>query len=283
MAAQWSQAEDHPNLRCFNQRQHYGVSFLYPVQRYVNAFTNLKIDPSSRTLEVETGKGVTNPIFSDLSGAGGATRGPGLVFFATITGVPWQAIARRNEQGIPDLSRGFKNHAELTAEKAYGALVGDPDKNQPPSDPLMQESVAKRSGTSPFTGVKLPGTPGTHNAVNGWDRNIPNNDDLQYACIFPLSPSSPTGSDCGFGCSNDPDCDNPLCSSGDKSEQVNAKAYPGLRELAVARGVGAQGILGSICPAEVEDKSSPIYGYRPAVATLADALALRLRGECQAP
>ena len=280
MAAQWSQVEDHPNLRCFNQKKHYGVSFLYPIQRYVNAFTQVNIDPASRTLEVESGKGVTNPIFSDLSGAGGAIRDPGLVFVAGITGVPWQAIAKRNDQGAPDLNLGFKTYSDLAAESLFDALIGDPDANQEPSDPVMKESVAKRSGQSALTGVSLPGTVGMANGVNGWDRNIPGNDDLQYACIFPLTGGSPNDPDCGAECASDPMCDDPLCDAGDKTQQVNAKAYPGLRELAWLRGMGEQGIFASICPAEVDNKASPIYGYRPAVATIVDRLAEALKGQC---
>jgi hypothetical protein len=95
----YTPTEDHPNLRCFNQKQRYGVNFLYPTQRYVNALRNPTIDPSRVDLSLGDGAGVDNPLFSDLSGAGGTVRDPGLVFFAGIVGVPWQAIARKNDAG----------------------------------------------------------------------------------------------------------------------------------------------------------------------------------------
>src|SRR5262249_42344010 len=35
IAAQWTQAKDPENLRCWHQKQRYGLDFLYPIQRYV--------------------------------------------------------------------------------------------------------------------------------------------------------------------------------------------------------------------------------------------------------
>jgi hypothetical protein len=55
--------------------------------------------------------------------------------------------------------------------------------------------------------------------------------------------------------------------------QVAAKAYPTVRELTVAKLAGPQGIVASICPVHVTDNvasDDPLYGYRPAVATLVE-------------
>jgi hypothetical protein len=142
----------------------------------------------------------------------------------------------------------------------------------------MIQSTVPRTGTSDLTGATLPG----NNPINGNDYTIydttdPNDgpDDLEYACIFPLVTSVPNGPDCG-DCT-DASCNNPLCNG---TTQVNAKAYPGLRELAVLRGMGSQGIFASICPAEVNNTGSPIYGYRPAVNTIVDRLKVQLGGQC---
>lgn len=282
--------EDHPNLRCYEQKRRYGVDFLYPVSRYVNAFQQTKIDPSRRDLSVsDPSKAVKNPIFDDLSGAGVAVRDPGLVFVAGIVGVPWQYLARGCKAGeqcpgaTPNLDFGFKTFNELAQEKALDgsplldALIGDPDGHVPPGDPFMKESIAKRSGSSIIVnGESLPG----QNNLNGNDRNVElkGKEDLQYACIFALPTSQPNGPDCGTGCDAEP-CDDPLCAA-DGTTQVNAKAYPGLRELALLRGMQDQGIFASICPEQLSDSTQGNYGYRPAVGAIIDRLKQELGGQC---
>ncbi len=285
--------EDHPNLRCYEQKRRYGVDFLYPVSRYVNAFQKPKIDPSQRDLDVkDPNKAVRNPIFDDLSGAGGAVRDSGLVFVAGIVGVPWQYLARGCKAGescpgaTPDLAFGYKSFDELAQSKALDgttplldALIGDPDGHIPPADPFMQESIVKRSGVSAIlNGYSLPGD----NALNGRDRNIDSiaNDDLQYACIFELPTPQPNGTDCGMECASNAMCDDPLCNPADKSEQINAKAYPGLRELALLRGMQNQGIFASICPQQLDNVDAANYGYRPAVGAIIDRLKQELGGQC---
>jgi hypothetical protein len=63
---------------------------------------------------------------------------------------------------------------------------------------------------------------------------------------------------------------------------VKAKAYPGLKELAVARAMGAQGIVASICPKQLSDPGAADYGYRPAGATIVSAVAPVFRQPCMA-
>ncbi len=279
----YTAVDDHANLRCFDQKQRYGVNFLYPVQRYINAFTSISIDPSERDyLATDPDKAETSPLFQDLSADKSAIsiRSPDLVFVAGIVGVPWQAIARKNDAGDPDLTKGFKGASELTADE-LDAMIGNPDANIPPTDPFMIESVSKRSGNSSLTGASLPGA----NEINGNDYNIPKKDNLQFACIFPLNDAVTTGStdcDCiGAECDTD---DNPLCDDTTKTTQINAKAYPGLRELAFLRGMGSQGIFASICPSKALDsqKTEPDYGYRPAVNAIIDRLKEELGGQCLA-
>jgi hypothetical protein len=251
--------EDHPNLRCFNQKQRYGASFLYPTQRYVNALSQRRIDPSRADLSLSGGAGVDNPLFSDLGGQNRATRGPELVRFVSVVGVPWQAIAPRDAGGAPTLAEGFERVEELEAKGALAALVGDPDANLKPSDPFMIESVTQRTGTSALTGASLPGA----NDVNGNDRSILGGDDLQYACAYALAEPLADGMECVM--CTEASCDNPLC---DGTTQLRAKAYPGLRELAVTRGLGAQGVAASICPAQLDDPSAADYGHRPMIESL---------------
>jgi hypothetical protein len=254
--------EDGVNLKESQAKKKYGFDPNFPVARYVNAFSRPTIDPTRADFSVtDPAKAVANPIFSDLSGNGALVRDPGLVFFTAIVGVPYQAIARDPS----DLSKGFKNYNELMMADFFTQYVGDPDKYQPATNPIMQESTAKR-------GVTGSGAP------NGGDRSLntaaPN--DIQYACIFPLQTPNPVGIDC-----SSPDSpDNPLCTGGNlgapKEPQLYAKAYPGLRELSVARGLAQQGIITSICPGNTTDPTKADFGYRPAMSAIVERMIPRL-------
>ena len=59
--------------------------------------------------------------------------------------------------------------------------------------------------------------------------------------------------------------------------QTRAKAYPGVKNLAIAKGMKAQGIVASICPAQLTDSTQPDYGYRPAVSSILAGLKKRLQ------
>jgi hypothetical protein len=293
---------DDANLRCWDQKRRFGIDFLYPYDRYVQAFTSV-------TIPNRAGELVPNPIFSDLNPNDDISnvRDAGLVFLAGIVGVPWQDISR----SPGSLSGGLKTADELSTplkdinpaiDPAYADLttwdiiLGDPDGDPttytaptPPADPLMVESVDPRSGTNPFTGAAIapPGSPVGTNPINGHEYTIGSRDDLQYACIFDL----PTARNCGPG-STEVSCDcssstndNPLCDAnpddnGSPTLQTRAKAYPGLRELQVLKGLGGQGIVGSVCPAQVSDDTLPDFGYRPAIGAIIERLKIALGGQC---
>ena len=266
------EVSDNINVRCFHQKERFGIDFLYPTERYVNAFTQTTITDAA-------GNVVPNPIFSDLdlSDAVTTVRDPSMVLFAGIVGVPWQDIAKNPS----DLKQGFKNATELAQQNANGVttwdiVLGDPAANIPPADPFMIESITVRSGTNPVTGTPITAPGGALNPINGTDWTIPKHDDLQYACIMDI----PDARDCSIpgnypGCDcEDVNNDNPLCEagvSGDPTSQVRAKAYPGLRQLGVLKGLGDQGVVGSICPSQTTDAAAPDYAYRPVIASLLDA------------
>ena len=120
------------------------------------------------------------------------------------------------------------------------------------------------------------------------------NVDRQYACTFKLQ----TPRDCTAQAnSNSCDCPStangltpvqlpPLCNPNTPTQQTGAKAYPTIRELMVARMMGHQGIVSSLCPIDVADNTSgnsdPLYGYRPAVAVIIDRLEERAQHEVPA-
>jgi hypothetical protein len=272
--------EDSSNLRCFDQKRRFGIDFLYPVDRYVEALT-------SPTIADRKGEIIANPLFADPDPSDDevAVRSPGDVFLAGLVGVPWQDIAR--DPAAPAL--GFKGPDELLSSWVEGysstweIILGDPAAGQPPGDPHMIESVVPRSGDNPITGDEItpPGDP--LNAINGSERSIPGQNDLQYACIFPLWPGSER--DCSdptvMACDCDAGNDSPLCAPnpGDNDErtlQVRAKAYPGLRELSVIQGLGSQGVVGSVCPVQIDDPAAEDFGYRPAVTALIYQLSIAL-------
>ena len=105
--------------------------------------------------------------------------------------------------------------------------------------------------------------------------------DRQFACTFKLAmPRDCTQAVNGYAC----DCPStplthdqtpPVCDDNVPTSQVAAKAYPTIRELLVAKMMGTQGIVSSVCPVDVADNAAgndPLYGYRPAVAAIVDRL-----------
>ena len=266
----WTSPElqDPHNLRCFHQKQRFGIDFLQDTQRYVDGLTRATMDD-----------GVMNPLFcaevsEDGKRCSGPMRDPTQVVLAGIIGVPWQDIAKDPN----DLSKGYVRWTDVPWE----TILGDPKAQVQPSDPLMIESVAARSGTNPATGSPLatpatpPDTPGA-NPINGFERDVPGSADLQYACIFnlvaPIDCQDPT-----LGCDCENAAINPVCWDAQTQQygsmQYRGKAYPGLRHLEVLRGVG--GVVASICPASLSDSSRRDYGYRPAVDALLERLRLNL-------
>ncbi|EYF00756.1 hypothetical protein [Chondromyces apiculatus] len=245
-------AEDHPNQRCFDQKRRFGIDFMYPTSRYVQALT-------SPTIADRQGNLVPNPIFSDLDPSDGNStiRDPRLVILGGIVGVPWQEIARDPF----DLGQGFKSAAELGASGAWDAILGDPESYVPPSSPYMQESSSPRAGVP------------VGNPINGGEWNpSPPNSDLQFACTFDLAVPRDC-SDNGPGCDCGRGADIPVC---DGQVQTAAKAYPGLRQLSVLQQLGERGVTSSICPAQLSDPATSDFGYRPAIQALVDLMATRL-------
>ncbi|HXX69862.1 MAG TPA: hypothetical protein VEK07_21960 [Polyangiaceae bacterium] len=162
---------------------------------------------------------------------------------------------------------------------------------------------------TPANSVTAAGAPNNADPVNGreWVTDQPYNPqaangttafaphvlpvDRQYACIFQLTtPRDCTNSANGYQC----DCPNtttgltaeqipPLCNPTTPTQQVAAKAYPTVRELQVARLLGTQGIVSSLCPIHVSDNATgndPLFGYRPAVSTIINRLKNALTNQC---
>jgi len=283
--ATWDAQHDSLNLRCFAQHQRFGFDLLYETSRYVDALKSQTIPLQS------TGQIVTNPLYAP-SDTNQPVRDPSLVFLMGIVGVPWQDIA--DDASLSGTGLNYLTAKQLAEKARWPVLLGVPQPPDgsapvPPSDPFMIETPAARSGTNPIVNVAIAPASSTKpdaNVINGHEHNIPNFDDLQYACIFRL----PTPKTCA---PNDPACacspdkmgnsdavvvaNSPVCQGGENiNQQTYAKAYPGVRELQVLKDLGDNAIVASICPKQVTPigpmTDDPNYGYNPAVSALIERL-----------
>jgi hypothetical protein len=279
-------ADDSMNLRCFQQVQRFGISLLYPTKRYIEALTEGGIDPRMN------GQYVANPLFTLPDGS--PTRGRGGVFLSGILGVPWQDVAT-SESLTDSRALEFLSGEALASEGRWDIILGDPQIGVLPTDPMMIESIDPRPAGTPHPLVAgqvvvPPEGPGG-NLINGREQAVDPSmrDDLQFACIFPLPEPVPCNATNAAGCDCNADeyvKNSPLCeypSPNADGTQINAKAYPSVRQLEVLKGVGAQGTVTSICPRNVttEDGAAadPDYGYNPAVRAIANVLKNRPRAD----
>jgi hypothetical protein len=227
-------------------------------------------------------------------------------------GVPWQDLAK-DPTGAQVLE--YKKSADPDATKAlnWDWLLGPEAQRlslEPmPTDALMHEQIAPRTGTNPALNIMLaPETSAAGaNRINGHEWLGGNTDigDLQYSCIFALpapvvcmgsqgqDPNVPNKNcDCNPDLNGMAEFKNPLCQQGTTygSTQYSAKAYPGLRELQVLYGIGldsdgkpketSNAIVASVCPKTLDKAATKDYGYNPAVTAIVDRLKEQLSEPC---
>jgi hypothetical protein len=288
-----SQNEDSMNMRCFNQLKRFGIDLLYGTQRYVEALAKPTIRPRFG------GPEVPNPVFT--SGMPGEVpRDAGLVFLAGLVGVPWQDVSAESSWATGGNNRELKylRASDLVEQGRWDVILGA---NGVPTDPHMIEQIDPRPTGAPhplLPNITIAADTSTTNTnpINGHEQTaLPIRDDLQFACIFPLGTAVP----CDDGNADACDCNyddaarnSPLCQGTTATvdgTQVNAKAYPGVRELQVLKDFGENAIVASICPknttatggntaqAKAQD---PNYGYNPAVAAIVDRLKEVLTVKC---
>jgi hypothetical protein len=281
-------SQDGDNLRCFDQKRRFGVDFLYPTQRYVNALREPALCWNALDLSVE-GCSSENVVPSPLYARG---RPRDRVVLAGLIGVPWQALASSvNASGapLPEGQLRFQSARELTDNDTWSVILGQSGQPWVPASASGPE-VPGVAPVPPTLPQMIEATEPRPNVAVGNDLNGreyatadaatlgPN--DLEYACIFRL----PNPRDCAAldPAVDDCDCyagstDRPLCedvpgTSAAGTVQYWGKAYPGLRHLEVLRGLGENGVVASICPRNLEDDGASDFGYRPAVAALIERL-----------
>jgi hypothetical protein len=291
-SATWDMQHDWLGLRCYQQQRRFGVDFLYPTARYVEG-----LKQTTLSLPSDPSKVVVNPLFAAPSGK--FARDPSLIFLAGIVGVPWQDLA--TSASLSSTSLEYLSARELAEQGRWPAILGQASAQPPvaPSDPFMVESIEPRSGMNPIAHVAI--TPAGSmdpkaNPINGHERNMPDSDDLQYACTFPLAtPKVCVNADVACDCAPDMHGDpaeltainSPLCqppgAGPPGSTQYFAKAYPSTRQLSVLRDFGENAVAASICPKSTTS-SMPTndrgYGYNPAFTAIVDRLKDALVGKC---
>jgi len=309
-------SNDSVNLRFFNQKQRFGVFAGYPISRYTRGLQKPSVP--DRAHEVD-GNGnyvgdqdkyanCVNPLFAqnlptdpkkDLCHLDRGPRTPDLIYYAAIAGVPHELLQAQ---------------AGIDMECPAGTAQKDcPQKNQ-----YTESDWLAMTGKDPehwdFSGIdqhmlesedpraNLPCNASSNDScdpINGREWST-NKKDLQFACIFPLVDDT--------GMATQKDCNNMMfsgacdCAMGSNSQntplcqkvngaytntQINGKAYPSIRELAIAHamatsGAGVQGIVSSLCPIHPFKTSptDPLYGYRPAANAIVNRLKNSLSVQC---
>jgi len=275
-----SQEEDPAELRMYAMKRRFGWDPQYPLRRYIDGLSAVRA-PDRHNEHDATGKYVgyatcVNPLFAKelpdptddrdtLCNLEPGPRNPSGVFFAVLGGVPEDLLRT-------DASLAKPRKASLSSDDWQKILGANPATGDGTGiDPRMIPAATPR-------GVTQPGY--------DWDSK---KGDLMYACTFELPKSEQRVGTAGlanpttsvestvFACSkywDSPLCDRPLTRN-DATDttlrtQVRAAAYPTLRPLRVAKGLGNQAIVGSICPTNLADPESADYAYRPTIDAIVD-------------
>jgi hypothetical protein len=273
--------DDGFGVRFHDMKRRYGIDPQFPVARYIHGLSSAKVP--SRTGEHAPLKppatppaplrlpyprsylGIDdcdNPIFAGMlpSGPGDelchlppGPRSRDLVVFGVITGVPSQLL--------PSAALG---------ESDWTRIVGrDPQRfDDSGKDAHMIQSATPRVG--------LPGLTAADDAdpVHGRERDT-RGEGLEYACTYalaePIACATPSACDCSPG--------NPTCgAAAGTSAQLRGTAYPGLRQLEVARALGERAVVGSICAPHAAESApgDPLFAYRSTMIQLGDRMARSL-------
>jgi len=239
-------SQDPISLRCFDQKRRFGIDFNYPLDRYLDGFSEI-------TVQDAVGEVVDNPLFA-------VGRRPERVMVAALTGVPWPNIAIAPN----DLAAGLDPAPEVAWERLLPQ-----DDGTPPSDPLMIPSVPPRTGTSPVTEEALapPEAAPLTNSTNSHEHALPATP--QFSCVYPLDPPvNCSGGRCECGVPElqpqNPACQDPMNGQYDQVQRYG-RATPAPRLLEFVRDLGPQGILGTLCTGRETAPAAAAFGFKPSV------------------
>ena len=284
-------------------KQKYGVDLQFPINRYVSGLTSTKVpdrsgeyppgatgayqgrttDCSEPALRSHLPDGsATDAATLCNSNAGRGPRTPDLVYYAHIGGVPNELLtttpnspmaSAHHRRGLGDDPRQRSAELRLLGhrpahDRGVPAARGYPGAGRHDrSDQRVRLDHQHRHRPRPRrrSRVRLH-LPADHAARLHARRTT------AEACDCP-SAATLTGGQVP-----------PLCNPSNQTQQVAAKAYPTIRELLLAKLMGNQGIVSSLCPIHVTDMSGdntdPLYGYRPAITAIVDRLKNALASQC---
>jgi hypothetical protein len=299
------------NLRHVHMKAKYGVDPQYPIQRYVHGLTSPTVP--DRHGEYPDGASVyqgvndcTNPLFAaalpdgskldvtSLCKLAPGSRDKALVFYAHIGGVPYQLLHFQPEDPA----------ASQLSDADWVKILG--------KDPLHYDYTGidehMVESYQPRPGLTAPGSANNADPIHGheWitDQGAAHilKVDREYACTFPLvdvngnpsprdctQPANASFCDCPVTTNGGPLTPEqlpPICNTTTQTLQTGAKAYPTTRELLLAKLMGPQGVVSSICPQHVtpaQGKTTAtdlLFGYNPAVAVIIDKLKVELNNRC---
>jgi hypothetical protein len=310
------------NLRHVHMKQKYGVEPQFPIQRYVNGLTSTTVPDrcgeyggsgctQPRAAAYVGQNDCQNPLFVGALPDGTSTsvsalctnprpgpRTKDMVIYAHIGGVPNELLHFDPNSPANSVLSDADWQKILGRDPLHYDYTG--------IDPHMIEDYKPRAGIPGAGAANYADPINGHDWVTNTSNGVPGNGmtgghilavDLQYACIFPLSDAmgNPTPRDCTLQeNANSCDCPHatggltsselpPVCNQTIPTRQVSAKAYPTIRELLLAKLLGSQGIVSSICPIHVIDNATgddPLFGYRPAVQLIGDRVKEALGPPC---
>lgn len=280
--AYYQPAEDPLNVRFFDMKRRFGIEPRYPLSRYSRGLSQPNV-PSRDAEHVDLPTGIENydvnaadcrnPLFAAALPASGAEelcnlpagpRNASLVYFTVIGGVP-NSLVDADDQDVD---------GRLTAD-AWTRLLGQNYEayDQAGIDPRMLPSITPRVGRPGVDQPDFVGADPGNETHREWDTD---GADLQFACTYalaaPIEPTSITACSAHF--------DPPLCADGDAEQdrtQLRAGAVPTPRPLAVAKALGRQATVASICAANTTTASAADYGYKSAFDALATRFSVGLR------
>jgi hypothetical protein len=313
-------SDDPLPLRFFQQKRRLGVFAGYPITRYVRGLTKTSVPDRNHEHDgggnyigdQDASANCVNPLFADklpnstsqeLCRLTRGGRTPDLIYYAAIAGVPHQLL--QSAPGDPECPMGTAR-ADCAQKDVVTYSTSDWDKIQGGHDPEHYDFTGADfhmiEAPLPRTSGNLP--PGVLNAstcdataaddcdpMSGRER-LTNKQDLQFACVFPLSTPKDCSQPQAAGACDCPAAGplSPLCqkdANGNQTQiQTMGKAYPSVRAMEIAHAMAAQGkgqgIVASLCPIHMTEQmpGDPLYGYRPAVNAILDRLKESLVAQC---
>jgi hypothetical protein len=318
-------------VRFFHQKQRFGVSAAYPVSRYVTGLQKTAVpdrghehDGNGNYVGDQPGQqNCVNPIFAqnlptsasqDACHLQPGPRTPDLVYYAAIAGVPHQLL-----QVDPTNPMSPQKYALTDAD--WKLVLGNDPEHYDFSGADFHMIASTQDRTASSTDPSSPVWANHSNCpddsadncdpINGRE-HATNGAELQFSCILPLVTvnngqivafqkdcTTPGAGDQYAGACDcapgSPDAETPLCQKGAggyRTVQVNAKAYPPVREMLIAKAMshstfGDQGIVSSICPIDLDigqtvaqAQQDPLFGFNPAMNAIVDRFKTTIGSTC---